>query len=158
MQLNILGDERIPNGRTVSTYTILIQIVAAATINFSPAWVRLLIEGSSYSRAALLIFWADTRQCNPQKMQHRRLIFEDCTSSNRDTIVKEALTLQENQAKTVFCHAPNKRAHSTGDRDHTHLIEFAHACGYHFFRFSRWRQWPAKRARTYKKEKRGNQN
>ena len=50
-------------------------------------------------------------------------------------IVKEASTLQ---AKTVFYHgfALNKLAHSTCDRDHTHLIEFAHACGYYFFRWA----------------------
>ena len=35
--------------------TVFIRIVAAATINFSQARVRLLIEGGSYSRAALII-------------------------------------------------------------------------------------------------------
>ena len=38
------------------TCTVFIQIVAAATINFSLAWVRLLIEGSSYSRVAFINF------------------------------------------------------------------------------------------------------
>ena len=38
------------------TYTVFIRIVAAATINFSLAWVRLLIEGGSYSRAAFINF------------------------------------------------------------------------------------------------------
>ena len=37
-------------------YTVFIQIVAAATINFSLAWVRLLIKGSSYSRVAFINF------------------------------------------------------------------------------------------------------
>ena len=37
-------------------YKYLIQRVAAATINFSLAWVRLLIKGSSYSRAAFINF------------------------------------------------------------------------------------------------------
>ena len=37
-------------------YTVFIRIVAMATINFSPAWVRLLIEGGSYSRAAFINF------------------------------------------------------------------------------------------------------
>ena len=35
--------------------TVFIRIVAVATINFSLTGVRLLIEGGSYSRAALLI-------------------------------------------------------------------------------------------------------
>ena len=35
--------------------TVFIQIVAAATIIFSLAGVRLLIEGGSYSRMALII-------------------------------------------------------------------------------------------------------
>ena len=37
-------------------YTVFIRIVAAATINFGLAWVRLLIEGGSYSRAAFINF------------------------------------------------------------------------------------------------------
>ena len=37
-------------------YTVFIRIVAAATINFSLAWMRLLIEDGSYSRAALVYF------------------------------------------------------------------------------------------------------
>ena len=37
-------------------YTVFIRIVAAATINFNPARVRLLFAGGSYSRAALIIF------------------------------------------------------------------------------------------------------
>ena len=36
--------------------TVFIQIVTVATINFSLAWVRLLIEGGSYSRAAFINF------------------------------------------------------------------------------------------------------
>ena len=35
-------------------YTVFIRIVATATINFSLAWVRLLIQGSSYSRVAFI--------------------------------------------------------------------------------------------------------
>ena len=35
--------------------TIFIQIVAAATINFSLAWMWLLIEGGSSSRVAYII-------------------------------------------------------------------------------------------------------
>ena len=37
-------------------HTVFIRIVAVATINFSLAWVQLLIEGSSYSRAAFINF------------------------------------------------------------------------------------------------------
>ena len=36
------------------TGTVFTRILAAATINFSRARVRLLIEGGSYSRAALI--------------------------------------------------------------------------------------------------------
>ena len=39
----------------VTIYTVFTRIVAAATINFSLVPVRLLIEGGSYSRAALTI-------------------------------------------------------------------------------------------------------
>ena len=35
---------------------VFIRIVAAATINFSLAGVRLLIEGGSYSRTAYIYF------------------------------------------------------------------------------------------------------
>ena len=38
------------------TCTVFIRIVAAATINFSLAGVRLLIEGGSYSRVAFIYF------------------------------------------------------------------------------------------------------
>ena len=37
-------------------YTVFIRIVAAATINFSVAGVRLLIEGGSCSRTAFIYF------------------------------------------------------------------------------------------------------
>ena len=40
----------------VQIYTVFIRIVAAATINFSRAWVRLPIEGGSYLRAAFINF------------------------------------------------------------------------------------------------------
>ena len=40
------------------SYTVFIQILAAATINFSLAGVRLLIEGGAYSRAAFINFGA----------------------------------------------------------------------------------------------------
>ena len=41
---------------TIFLYTVFIRIVAAATINFSLAGVRLLIEGGSYSRTAFIYF------------------------------------------------------------------------------------------------------
>ena len=42
---------------------------------------------------------------------------------------------QNNQAKDVFCHvyAVNQWSFMTCDHGHTHLIVFAHACGYYFF-------------------------
>ena len=39
---------------TCTLCTVFTRILAAATINFSRARVRLLIEGGSYSRAALI--------------------------------------------------------------------------------------------------------
>ena len=53
---NIDGFKFGSSVRDRHTYTIFIRIVAVATINFSLAWVRLLIEGSSYSRAAFINF------------------------------------------------------------------------------------------------------
>ena len=41
-------------------HTVFIRIVAVATINFSLAWMWLLIKGGSYSRVALT---RDTHQC-----------------------------------------------------------------------------------------------
>ena len=37
-----------------NSYTVFIRIVAAATINLALSFVRLLIEGGSYSRAATI--------------------------------------------------------------------------------------------------------
>ena len=37
-------------------HTVFIRIVAVATIDFSLAWVRLIIEGCSYSRVAFIKF------------------------------------------------------------------------------------------------------
>ena len=42
----------------VTVCTVFIRILAAATINFSLAGVRLLIEGGSYSKAAFINFGA----------------------------------------------------------------------------------------------------
>ena len=50
-QKKVWISSNIPGGCTV-----FIQIVAAPTINFSLAWVRLLIKGGSYSRAAFINF------------------------------------------------------------------------------------------------------
>ena len=44
------------DGLQHTLYTVFIRIVAAATINFSFTRVQLLIEGSSYSRAAFINF------------------------------------------------------------------------------------------------------
>ena len=49
----IKGDMRSLN---IIAHTVYTQIVAVATINFSLIPVRLLIEGGSYSRAALTTF------------------------------------------------------------------------------------------------------
>ena len=48
--------------------------------------------------------------------------------------------LQQNQAKAVFClhFALNKQARFTCDRDHTHLINIVHVCGYYFSELRVW--------------------
>ena len=69
---------------------VFIQIVAAATINFSLAWVRLLIEGGSYLRGA----FGPIRDGVIHKNCSTENWFMNCTSNNGDTIVKEAPTLQ----------------------------------------------------------------
>ena len=89
----------------------------------------LLISALLANRGRLL-----DRRCSPQKSQHRRLVCEDCTSSNRYTIVKEVPTLsgiKPRLSSAMVSMAPNERARATCDCDHTHLIKFAHACGYH---------------------------
>ena len=51
----LLWHTYIAHAHVHSLHTVFIRIVATATINFSLAGVRLLIEVGSYSRAALLI-------------------------------------------------------------------------------------------------------
>ena len=48
----------MPLDLNTGVLTVFIRIVATATINFSLAGVRLLIEGGSYSRAAFINFGA----------------------------------------------------------------------------------------------------
>ena len=52
------------------------------------------------------------------------LVNEDCTSSIQHMIV---------QSKAVFCYGltSNEGAHSIYDCGYTHLVKFAHACGYY---------------------------
>ena len=45
--------------------TVFIRIIAEVTINFSLAGVRVLIEGSYYSRAAFKLPVNDTSRCHP---------------------------------------------------------------------------------------------
>ena len=66
-----------------------IRIVPAATINFSLAGVRLLIEDGFY------LFWRDTGTCD-------KLAFQDYFSNSRDIMIEKQ---QQNQARDVFCHA-----------------------------------------------------
>ena len=50
-----LKDQRMPGDEANSyLHTVFIRILAAATINFSLAGVRLLIEGGSYSRTIFI--------------------------------------------------------------------------------------------------------
>ena len=54
IQYSITATQAVSTG--LHDITVFIRIVAAATINFSLAGVRLLIEGSSYSRVAFIYF------------------------------------------------------------------------------------------------------
>ena len=57
-----------------TTFTIFIRIVATATINFSLAGVRLLIEGGSYSRKAFI--YLEKYLCaDPVVSSYDRLVF-----------------------------------------------------------------------------------
>ena len=63
------------------------RIVAAATINFSLAGVRLLIEGGSYSRTAFIIL--EGYPCaNPVVSCCDRLVFQDYFSIFRDIMIE----------------------------------------------------------------------
>ena len=81
-------------------YTVFIRIVAAATINFSLAGVRLLIEGGSYSRTAF-IYLEGYLCADPVVFCSDRLEFQDYFSNGRDIIIEKQ---QQNQARDVFCH------------------------------------------------------
>ena len=95
--------------------------------------MRLLIEGGSYSRAAFIYF----------RPILDRVVHEDC--STEDWFTKIALREVDIQPskKLIRCSRTKLRlssamvcperasARSTYDRDHTHLIGFAHACGYY---------------------------
>ena len=83
-------------------YTIFIRILATGTINFSLAGVQLLFEGGSY------YFWSDTSFCDIDTIDSFfKTNIPDIRSRNK----------QQNQARDIFCQ--------------THLIVFAHACGYY---------------------------
>ena len=58
-------------------HTVFIRIVAAATINFSLAGVRLLIEGSSFSRAAFIYLDSGYLCADPVVSWCDRLVFQD---------------------------------------------------------------------------------
>ena len=97
-------------------------MVAAATINFCLAWVRLLIEGVSYSRVAFINFGPIL-----DDVIHKNCSTEGAFSKTALRVSSHA-AVKPSQDRLL---SPNKRAHSTCDHDHTHLIEFAHACGYY---------------------------
>ena len=100
-----------------------------ATINFSLARVRLLIESGSYFRVALFIL--EGYLCaDPVVSCCDRLVFQDYFSNCRDIVIEKQ---QQNQARDVFCHAfaSNGRSFMACKRGHTHLIVFTHACGYY---------------------------
>ena len=80
--------------------TVFIRIVAAATINFSLAGVRLLIEGGSYSRAAF-IYFGGIPCADPVVSCCDRLVFLDYLSNNQEIMTEKQ---QQNQARDVFSH------------------------------------------------------
>ena len=65
------------------------RIYSTTNINFSLAWVWVLIEGGSYSRVAFINFGPIL-----DSVIYKNLNTEDCALSNRHTIIKEAPTLQ----------------------------------------------------------------
>ena len=77
-----------------NVYTVFIRIAAAATINFSLAWVWLLIEGGFCSKAAYIKFGPILDSVIHKNRSTRMLVYEDCTSGNQDTIIKKAFTPQ----------------------------------------------------------------
>ena len=102
-----------------------------ATINFSLAWVWLLIEGGSYSRAAFIYFRpildVQSTKIVAQKTGLQRLHFKKSTYDRRRSFHAAV----ESQGCLLPWFAQNERACSAGDHDHTHLIEFAYAYGYY---------------------------
>ena len=75
-----------------ATYTVFIRIVTVATINFSLAWVRLLIEGSSYSRAAFVNFGSI-----PHSVLHKK-------GSTEDWFMKTSLwVIDVRSSKKLLC-------------------------------------------------------
>ena len=73
---------------TIAWCTVFIRIVAAATINFALSFVRLLIEGGSYSRAATITarqyrartrnncVYVHVRMCTSAHAHHMTLRYE----------------------------------------------------------------------------------
>ena len=124
----------------VQIYTVFIRIVAAATINFSLAWVRLLIEGGSYSRAAFINFGPILDG----------IIHKNCNTEG--WFSKTALRVIEilSSKKLPCCSKPNSRpSFVTKQASSLHLWSWPHplnrvrAClrllfkgGYYFFRWA----------------------
>ena len=76
---------------TMAIDTVFIRIVATAIINFSLAWVWLLIEGGSYSWAALIDFGLIL---DGVVYKNRNTDYWFTGTSLQDTMVIEATTLQ----------------------------------------------------------------
>ena len=86
----------------ILVYTVFIQIVAAATINFSLAGVQPLIEGGSYSRTA---FISEGYLCaDPVVSSCDRLVFQDYFSNSRDIMIKKpAAESSQGHLLSCFC-------------------------------------------------------
>ena len=102
-------------------------------VDFSLAWVRLLIKGSSYSRVSLINF-RPKYECI-----HKNFSTEDWFTKTAPWVIKIRSSKklpccsQTSQGCLLSWFYPDRASASTYDHDHTHLIEFTYACGYYFF-------------------------
>ena len=103
-------------------------------LNFSLAWVRLLTEGASYSRAAVIDF-----RSIPDSVIHKNLSTEDRFPKSALQVVNIWLSkklpccsIEPRQGRLLPWFCPrNELVRPTCNRGHTHLIQFTYACGYY---------------------------
>ena len=74
------------------------RIVAVATINFSLAGVRLLIEGGSYSKTALEGYLCT----DPVVSCCDRLVFQDYFLNSRDMMIENSSRIKPGMSSVMF--------------------------------------------------------